>query len=57
VTGTKRPVGRPRDPDVEARAYAAALQVYARDGLAGFSYEVPRRTGHGRDDLFTFLLA
>lgn len=43
ATTAPRPRGRPRDPDIEARAYAAALEVYSERGWYGFSLEAVSR--------------
>lgn len=42
-TTTPRPRGRPRDPDIEPRVYAAALEVYSERGWYGFSLEAVSR--------------
>ncbi|MGH7747305.1 MAG: TetR/AcrR family transcriptional regulator, partial [Candidatus Dormibacteria bacterium] len=45
--------GRPRDPDIEPRVTAAAVQVYARDGWGGFSFEaVAREAGVGKPAIY-----
>jgi DNA-binding transcriptional MerR regulator/AcrR family transcriptional regulator len=45
--------GRPRDPELESRALAAALGVYAEAGWSGFSFDaVARRAGVGRAPLY-----
>jgi AcrR family transcriptional regulator len=50
--GRARP-GRPRDPDLEPRVFAAALRVYAEAGWSGFSFEaVARRAGVGKAPLY-----
>ncbi|HEU0102413.1 MAG TPA: TetR/AcrR family transcriptional regulator [Mycobacteriales bacterium] len=50
---TARGTGRPRDPDVEARALAAAYALYARRGWAGFTFEeVAREAGAGKSSLY-----
>ncbi|MEO6204335.1 MAG: helix-turn-helix domain-containing protein, partial [Mycobacteriales bacterium] len=38
-----RPRGRPRDPDIEPRVYAAALEIYSERGWYGFSLEAVSR--------------
>jgi len=49
----KRPRGRPRDPDIEPRVYAAALDVYSERGWHGFSLEaVGRAAGVGQAALY-----
>lgn len=42
-TTARRPRGRPRDPDVEPRVYAAALEIYSERGWYGFSLEAVSR--------------
>ncbi|MEY9212439.1 TetR/AcrR family transcriptional regulator [Thermobifida halotolerans] len=45
--------GRPRDPDVDRRITAAALQVFGRLGWSGFSMEaVARAAGVGKASLY-----
>ena len=45
--------GRPRDPDLESRVFAAALKVYAEAGWSGFSFEaVARLAGVGKAPLY-----
>jgi AcrR family transcriptional regulator len=45
--------GRPRDPDVEARVFDAAIDLYARAGWIGFNFEsVTRATGIGKAALY-----
>lgn len=41
-----RPRGRPRDPDIEPRVYAAALEVYSERGWYGFSLEAVSRVAN-----------
>ena len=49
----KRPRGRPRDPDIEPRVYAAALEVYSERGWYGFSLEaVGRAAGVGQAAMY-----
>ena len=36
--------GRPRDPDLESRVFAAALKIYAEAGWSGFSFDAVART-------------
>ncbi len=46
-------VGRPRDPQLDARVHAAARQVYGRLGWAGFSIEtVAREAGVGKSSIY-----
>jgi AcrR family transcriptional regulator len=48
-----RRLGRPRDPDIEARAFAAAREVYQERGWSGFAMEqVTRRSGLGKGSLY-----
>jgi DNA-binding transcriptional MerR regulator/AcrR family transcriptional regulator len=45
--------GRPRDPQLQARVLAAAIEVYAEAGWSGFSFDaVARRAGVGRAPLY-----
>lgn len=45
--------GRPRDPNLESRVFAAALRVYAEAGWSGFSFNaVARRAGVGKAPLY-----
>lgn len=45
--------GRPRDPGVEARVFAAALAVYAEAGWSGFSFDVvARAAGVGKHAMY-----
>lgn len=45
--------GRPRDPHLEPRVFAAALGVYAEAGWSGFSFDaVARRSGVGKAPLY-----
>lgn len=49
----RRPRGRPRDPGIEERVYAAALDLYAERGWYGFSLEaVGRAAGVGQAALY-----
>jgi AcrR family transcriptional regulator len=51
--GTVKRPGRPRDPSLEPRIFAAALTVYAESGWSGFSFEaVARRAGVGKAPLY-----
>jgi AcrR family transcriptional regulator len=45
--------GRPRDPHLEARVFAAALALYSEAGWSGFSFDaVARRAGVGKAPLY-----
>jgi DNA-binding transcriptional MerR regulator/AcrR family transcriptional regulator len=45
--------GRPRDPNLESRVFAAALGLYAEVGWSGFSFDaVARRAGVGKAPLY-----
>jgi AcrR family transcriptional regulator len=47
------PRGRPRDPDLEGRILAAAMDTYARTGWAAFTMDaVARRAGVGKSALY-----
>jgi DNA-binding transcriptional MerR regulator/predicted nucleic acid-binding protein len=47
--GARARPGRPRDPNLESRVFAAALRVYAEAGWSGFSFDaVARRAGVGK---------
>ena len=51
--GETRGPGRPRDPNLEARGFAAALAIYAEAGWSGFSFEaVARSAGVGKAPLY-----
>jgi AcrR family transcriptional regulator len=39
ATSPRRGRGRPADPDIEQRVLAAAIQVYAEAGWAGFTFD------------------
>jgi AcrR family transcriptional regulator len=53
VDHAARGPGRPRDPDLESRVFAAALKVYAEAGWSGFSFEaVARQAGVGKAPLY-----
>ncbi len=41
-----KPRGRPRDPEIEPRVYAAALEVYSERGWHGFSLEAVSRVAN-----------
>ncbi|MBH0776694.1 TetR/AcrR family transcriptional regulator [Nocardia bovistercoris] len=48
-----RPVGRKRDPRIEALALVAAIEVYALDGWHGFTFEaVARVSGVGKPAIY-----
>jgi DNA-binding transcriptional MerR regulator/AcrR family transcriptional regulator len=45
--------GRPRDPQLESRVFAAALALYAETGWSGFSFDaVARRAAVGKAPLY-----
>ncbi len=45
--------GRPRDPQLESRVFAAALGLYSEAGWSGFSFDaVARRAGVGKAPLY-----
>jgi AcrR family transcriptional regulator len=45
--------GRPRDPQLETRVFAAALGLYSEAGWSGFSFDaVARRAGVGKAPLY-----
>lgn len=51
---TRRPRGRPRDPDLERRVHDAVLAVYWETGWAGFTLDaVARRARVGRAALYS----
>src|SRR5919109_2832266 len=51
--GTANRPGRRRDPQVEGRALAAALELYAEVGWSGFSFDaVARRAGIGKAPIY-----
>jgi AcrR family transcriptional regulator len=51
--GETRGPGRPRDPNLEARVFAAALAIYAEAGWSGFSFDaVARSAGVGKASLY-----
>lgn len=53
VTGSRDRPGRPRDPHLESRVFAAALGLYSEAGWSGFSFEaVARRAGVGKAPLY-----
>jgi AcrR family transcriptional regulator len=54
VSGPAQPrAGRPRDPALDGRVLAAARDVYARHGWAGFHFDaVARAAGCGRPALY-----
>lgn len=45
--------GRPRDPDLERRVFDVALDLYGREGWAGFGFDViAREAGVGKNALY-----
>lgn len=46
ATSTPRRRGRPRDPDIEPRVYAASLEIYSERGWYGFSLEAVSRVAN-----------
>lgn len=44
VGGEARGPGRPRDPNLESRVFAAALKIYAEAGWSGFSFDAVARS-------------
>ncbi|WP_425826838.1 TetR-like C-terminal domain-containing protein [Streptomyces fractus] len=49
----RRAAGRPRDPGLEARVLAAALEVYADAGWSGFTFDtVAKRAAAGKAALY-----
>jgi AcrR family transcriptional regulator len=45
--------GRPRDPNLESRVFAAVLKIYAEAGWSGFSFDaVARSAGVGKAPLY-----
>jgi AcrR family transcriptional regulator len=45
--------GRPRDPQLESRVFAAALSLYSEAGWSGFSFDaVARRAGAGKAPIY-----
>ena len=45
--------GRPRDPDLERRVFDVAMDLYGREGWAGFNFEViAREAGVGKNALY-----
>ena len=45
--------GRPRDPDLERRVFDVAMELYGREGGAGFNFEViAREAGVGKNALY-----
>ncbi|MBF4478615.1 transcriptional regulator, TetR family [Rhodococcus rhodochrous J3] len=48
-----RPIGRPRDPDINERLMSAALEEYAQTGWSGFTMQrVAQRAGVGKSALY-----
>jgi AcrR family transcriptional regulator len=53
VCDEARGPGRPRDPNLESRVFAAALKIYAEAGWSGFSFDaVARRACVGKAPLY-----
>jgi AcrR family transcriptional regulator len=53
VCGEARRPGRPRDPNLESRVFAAVLTIYAEAGWSGFSFDaVARSAGVGKASLY-----
>jgi AcrR family transcriptional regulator len=53
VAGSRIRPGRPRDPHLETRVFAAALGLYSEAGWSGFTFEaVARRAGVGKAPLY-----
>ncbi|WP_159663599.1 TetR/AcrR family transcriptional regulator [Streptomyces mexicanus] len=53
AAGQRRTAGRPRDPGVESRVLAAALDVYADHGWSGFTFDaIARRSAAGKAALY-----
>ena len=53
VCGEARGPGRPRDPNLESRVFAAVLKIYAEAGWSGFSFDaVARSAGVGKAPLY-----
>lgn len=53
VAQSRRSVGRPPDPRIEAKARAVALALYAEQGWGGFSFEaICRRAAVGKAALY-----
>jgi AcrR family transcriptional regulator len=51
--GETRGPGRPRDPNLESRVFAAARAIYAEAGWSGFSFDaVARSAGVGKASLY-----
>lgn len=45
--------GRPRDPDLERRVFDVGLELYGREGWAGFNFElIARDAGVGKNALY-----
>jgi AcrR family transcriptional regulator len=45
--------GRPRDPQLESRVFAAALRLYSEAGWSGFSFDaIARRAGVGKAPIY-----
>ncbi|HEX2744878.1 MAG TPA: helix-turn-helix domain-containing protein [Streptosporangiaceae bacterium] len=53
VRSEARGPGRPRDPNLESRVFAAVLEIYAEAGWSGFSFDaVARSAGVGKAPLY-----
>jgi AcrR family transcriptional regulator len=53
ATGPRRGRGRPSDPDIEQRVAAAAIEVYAEAGWAGFTFDaIAARSGVGKAAIY-----
>jgi AcrR family transcriptional regulator len=53
VRAEARGPGRPRDPNLESRVFAAVLKIYAEAGWSGFSFDaVARSAGVGKAPLY-----
>ena len=53
MRGEARGPGRPRDPSLESRVFAAVLKIYAEAGWSGFSFDaVARSAGVGKAPLY-----
>src|SRR5271154_4366785 len=53
IRGDARGPGRPRDPNLESRVFAAVLKIYAEAGWSGFSFDaVARMASVGKAPLY-----
>jgi len=53
IGAERRAAGRRRDPLIEPRVMAAAIEVYAREGWGGFTFEsVARESGVGKPAIY-----